>query len=215
MIDPRVRQGIAKIGLIARQQTPIEYPARRLPNESSTDLAALFERRLNELRGPGDQEPAMRRLPNEAAVIETLRELSRGTAATDILWYGDTPPDRPRDLAIGITPAAALIATTGSVILDLPVPGQAWSSLLVDQHYVVADGGQILPDIAAFYQRLSERVAKGESLPVQVCITGCSRTADIEKLLVIPAHGPRQVRVLFSETPINFSELRKQWTGSL
>jgi L-lactate utilization protein LutC len=41
----------------------------------------------------------------------------------------------------------------------------------------------------------------------QVCITGCSRTADIEKLLVVPAHGPRQVRVILSRTPIDWVSL--------
>jgi hypothetical protein len=167
----------------------------------------LFDQRLNDLRAPGDAESAVLYVDGlEGAVRETVA-LCRGVAPSEIVWQGEPPADGPRDFAVGITPATALIAATGSVVVELANPADAWPSLLVDRHIVVADRGCVLPDVPAFYRRLHERHAAGEGLPIQICISGCSRTADIEKLLVVPAHGPRQVRVILSAAAVDWPVL--------
>lgn len=187
---------------------PVGTRARRPCHEerSDADLAALFAERLNALRAPGDSEPAVIRVADGGEAAAKVAELCRGVPAGEVLRMdAASPGPERRDHALGITPAAAIIASTGSIILALPRAEVGYASLLVDRHIVVASEDQLMPDLPAFYQRFSGRLAAGEKLPNHVCITGCSRTADIEKMLVVPAHGPRQMRVVLSRTPIDWA----------
>jgi L-lactate dehydrogenase complex protein LldG len=68
-------------------------------------------------------------------------------------------------------------------------------SIFPPVHIVVATTFQLLPDIKdglAFVQK-----KYGDKLPSMISlVTGASRTADIEKTLVLGAHGPKEL-VLF------------------
>jgi L-lactate dehydrogenase complex protein LldG len=189
-----------------RRTIPEDAP---LTDGGIASLVALFDKRLNELRAPGDSEPAVLHARDADDAARHIAALCHGVPREDIVFQGHAPSGPPRDFAIGVTPASALIAATGSVVVELASPADAWPSLLVDRHVVVADRSQLLPDLPTFYQRLHDRYAAGERLPIQVCITGCSRTADIEKLLVIPAHGPRQVRVVLCDVPVEWDGVRR------
>ncbi len=213
---------INRIARITRGLEPVDYPSMVGPRSDGptlepVDLPVMFEERLSALRAPGDGEPAVVRIPDSDRAAEVVTAMCQGAAKAEIIRYGDPPESlRKQDHAIGITPAKALIAETGSVILELPTASHGYSSLLVDLHIVVADTSQLVADLPAFYEGLTSPGATGETpvpqqchglLTNQVCITGCSRTADIEKLLVIPAHGPRRVCVVLSETPIEWTAL--------
>jgi L-lactate dehydrogenase complex protein LldG len=60
-------------------------------------------------------------------------------------------------------------------------------------HIVYARGGQIVPDIAAALARIPLEIPAASYVGL---ITGSSRTADIEKILVQGAHGPRRLVVI-------------------
>lgn len=217
-IVPLIQQRIERLAQAARAHPPVPYPPDDVVGmPPPADLAACFARRLDELRAPGDAEPAVLEVADTAAAAAAVRALVQALSPDEIAWpdvaeTAGAGVDRcrpPRDRRVGVTPAAALIAATGTVVVELPDRVAAWASLYVDRHVVVADRGQLLPDLSSFYRGLAARRAGGERLPVQVCITGCSRTADIEKLLVIPAHGPRQVRVVLSATPLDWAAWRR------
>jgi hypothetical protein len=195
---------IDNIARIVRSLESVEYPGPLVPPAVEGDLAALFDKQLNALRAPGDEQPAVMHVSDADEAARTIADLCKGVPESEIIRQGDSKPPPRRDCAVGITPASVLIAATGSVILELPRAEDGHASLLVDRHVVVAHIGQLVPDVPAFHRLMSERCAGGEALTNQVCITGCSRTADIEKLLVVPAHGPRQVRVILSQTPIDW-----------
>jgi L-lactate dehydrogenase complex protein LldG len=95
----------------------------------------------------------------------------------------------------GLTGADLLVAETGTVVL-VSAPGRERSiSLLPDVHVVVASAKALVADLDEAMQGpvLSECGAA-------VLVTGPSRTADIEKVLVTGVHGPRRVIVyLLSE----------------
>lgn len=218
-----LQKRIDKIGRIVRALPRTAHPGPAPIPAFEGDLVELFEQRLNALRAAGDGEPAMVRVSDGAEAAKQIAEWCRGTPIDDLIFADGSPaapqaPEpqpAPRDRAVGVTRAAALIAATGSVILELPHALDGHASLLVDRHIVVGERDRFLPDLPTFCQRLSERQAAGAALPNMVCITGCSRTADIEKLLVIPAHGPRQVRVVVCETPIDWPALRCQVRSAL
>jgi L-lactate dehydrogenase complex protein LldG len=59
-------------------------------------------------------------------------------------------------------------------------------------HIVVAHARQLVPSIGGAL----ERIAGKESWHYATFVSGPSRTADIEKILVLGAHGPKRVAAL-------------------
>lgn len=95
----------------------------------------------------------------------------------------------------GITAADALIAHTGSVLLTTRSAGGRALSVLPPHHVVIATMNQLLPDLPSAYALLHQRY--GRDWPsFATVITGPSRTGDIERILVLGAHGPKKLSVI-------------------
>lgn len=200
---------IPKIAAITQRLPKEPHPGSAAAGPARPDPIAVireFERRLNDLRGPGDDAPAMLLTADADETVEKVCEIASGVPRGDMLIQGVGSPPAKRDHALGITSAQALIASTGTVVLGLDSAAQGYASLLVDRHIVVAHIGLLIPDLPTLYAALGKQ-AGGRLINI-VCITGCSRTADIEKTLVVPAHGPRQVRVVLSQSPFEWSAVR-------
>jgi L-lactate dehydrogenase complex protein LldG len=93
-----------------------------------------------------------------------------------------------------VTRAEALIAQTGSIFVTAACGGRG-ASVVAPCHIVCATAAQIVPELrtalaTAFQQG---RLADNSFACV---ISGSSRTADIEKILVQGAHGPRRLVVI-------------------
>jgi len=95
-----------------------------------------------------------------------------------------------------ITLAEALVAQTGSVFVSSSCGGRG-ASVAAPVHIVVATIDQLVPDLDAAFARLRERGAQ-EKNSMLCLVTGSSRTADIEKILVMGAHGPRRLVVVLA-----------------
>lgn len=95
-----------------------------------------------------------------------------------------------------ITGCEALVARTGSFLLSSRQPMGRVSPVFFPVHIVVAFARQLVPDIADALRLMQERY--GENLPSMINLsTGPSRTADIEKTLVVGVHGPKEVYCFF------------------
>ncbi|GAA3921633.1 lactate utilization protein [Hymenobacter algoricola] len=95
----------------------------------------------------------------------------------------------------GLTTCEALVARTGSVLVSAGSSSGRRLSIYPDQHLVLARTSQIVPDIGDALRGVQQYY--GDKLPSMISLTtGPSRTADIEKTLVLGAHGPRSI-VLF------------------
>lgn len=97
---------------------------------------------------------------------------------------------------VGITECEALIAQTGSVLVSSRASGGRALSVLPPHHVVVARAGtQLLPDLPAAFALLKGKYA-GTDYPSFVgFVTGPSRTGDIERILVLGAHGPKKLTI--------------------
>jgi L-lactate dehydrogenase complex protein LldG len=95
---------------------------------------------------------------------------------------------------VGITSCEALIAQTGSVLVTAQCGGRT-VSVLPPHHVVLARKDQMLPDLSAGYALLRDRYAPDWPSFISL-ITGPSRTGDIERILVLGAHGPKQLTVI-------------------
>ncbi len=91
-----------------------------------------------------------------------------------------------------ITDCEFLVARTGSVILSSRQNMGRVASVYFPIHIIVAYVAQLVPDISDAIEGMKQRY--GSDLPSMINLnTGPSRTADIEKTLVVGVHGPREV----------------------
>jgi L-lactate dehydrogenase complex protein LldG len=96
----------------------------------------------------------------------------------------------------GLTSCEALVARTGSILVSGASSSGRRLSIYPDQHLVLARTSQVVPDIGDALKLVQQKYGP-DRIPSMVSLTtGPSRTADIEKTLVLGAHGPRSI-VLF------------------
>jgi len=95
---------------------------------------------------------------------------------------------------VGITLCEALIARNGSVLLSNAGGAGRRLSIYPPVHIVVAYTSQLVPDLKDGFKLIKEKYAA--QVPSMITtVTGPSRTADIEKSLVLGAHGPKELVV--------------------
>ena len=91
-----------------------------------------------------------------------------------------------------ITGCEALVARTGSILLSCRQHMGRVASVYYPVHIVFAYANQVLPDIEDAITYLKKKY--GANLPSMINLaSGPSRTADIEKTLVVGVHGPGEV----------------------
>jgi L-lactate dehydrogenase complex protein LldG len=100
----------------------------------------------------------------------------------------------PKNTEVGITGCEYLIAHTGSVMVSSAQKGGRQMFVYPPIHIVIAHKNQLVGFLEEAYAGIHEKYKN--NLPSQIIlISGPSRTADIEKTLVLGAHGPRELRV--------------------
>jgi len=96
------------------------------------------------------------------------------------------------DCDAAITGCEGLVARTGSIILSSASPSGRTVSVYAPVHICIAYSDQLVYDVRDGLLALKERYQ--QHLPsLMTFATGPSRTADIEKTLVVGVHGPKQV----------------------
>jgi len=123
--------------------------------------------------------------------------LLEGLSPTVKVWTSDGgySVSRLEQADAGITGCEALVAQTGSILVSPPTSGGRVLSVLPPHHIVVASVDQVVRDLRDAFLLLRKRHPQG--LPRYFSfITGPSRTGDIERILVLGAHGPRKLTVL-------------------
>ena len=106
-------------------------------------------------------------------------------------------PNLPKTIEIGITGCEFLIAHTGSAMVSSAQKGGRQLFVYPPVHIIIASRNQVVDYLEKAYSNIQEKY--GENLPSQITlITGPSRTADIEKTLVLGAHGPKKLHVFIT-----------------
>ena len=95
----------------------------------------------------------------------------------------------------GITECELLVAQTASVLVSSPSAGGRALSVLPPHHIVLARRAQMVPDLTAALEFVSKKYG-GKFPSFLSFITGPSRTGDIERILVLGAHGPKKLSIL-------------------
>ena len=99
----------------------------------------------------------------------------------------------------GITECDALIGQTGSVLLTNRSAGGRALSVLPPHHVVLATKEQLVPDLVEAFSLLKGKYASNYPSFISF-ISGPSRTGDIERILVLGAHGPKRLTIFLLES---------------
>ncbi len=100
---------------------------------------------------------------------------------------------------VSITGCEYLVARTGSIVLSAAQDSGRSTSVYAPIHICIAWSHQLVPDIKDALQGMRDKY--GDKLPSQIVFaTGPSRTADIEKTLVVGVHGPKEVYLFLVES---------------
>ena len=102
------------------------------------------------------------------------------------------------DSRLCVSLAEAGIAATGSLLLDLSGHEERSASSLPLIHSVFLKKSAIVPDLYALHDLIAQKIASSQSTRLSIT-TGPSRTADIERVLTIGVHGPKELHVLVME----------------
>jgi L-lactate dehydrogenase complex protein LldG len=98
-----------------------------------------------------------------------------------------------------ITGCESLVARTGTIVLSAAQPAGRSASVYAPIHICIAYTSQLVYDTRDALQAAREKY--GNSFPSLLSFaTGPSRTADIEKTLVVGVHGPKEVYVFLLES---------------
>ena len=121
---------------------------------------------------------------------------------TELLQRGKIPfltgKEKIKSTETGITRCEFLIARLGSIIVSSGQLSGRRMNVYPDVHLVLAYTSQLVPDLKDAFARLNNKYEN--RLPSLISlITGPSRTADIEKTLVMGAHGPKELYVFLVE----------------
>ncbi len=125
------------------------------------------------------------------------REVAGGLAPEQVAWAADDwQPQYMAELSAGMVVAELLLADTGSCMIACDTPQERLLCYLPPACVVVARTGQLAEHMSAAWDRIARRTADPARRGESVLVTGPSRTADIEKILILGAHGPKRLVVL-------------------
>ena len=176
------------INLFAERAEEVGMTVHRVGDaEVASRLGALLEQ-LNATRVVLGTGPANADL----GVAQWLRE--HGITVVD--WREHPGFEIQYDVDAGITGVHAALAETGTLVCCSDACHSRGLSLVPPIHIAIVRSGDVLPDMIDYWSRM-----RADDLPSsQVLITGPSKTADIEGMLVTGVHGPGQVHVLLAES---------------
>ena len=204
----RIRSALADDPPRERPPVPPVWPRE---NPSAEDMAARFAQELEAVHGETIRANSMDEARQKLAGLlgqsqwsmlgavdrPLCRELTAGLKPEQVAWIApDWTPQRIAELPVGLVAAECLLADTGSCVVANPTPNDRLMCYLPPACVVVARTGQVFEHLPAVWQEVASRTADPETRGEFVFITGPSRTADIEKILILGVHGPKRLIVM-------------------
>jgi L-lactate dehydrogenase complex protein LldG len=103
----------------------------------------------------------------------------------------DVTKERAAASRVGVSEFGWALAVTGTLAQDATDPALRLVSMLTETHVALVRTSALLPDLECLLARVDPRRVR-----YLACVTGPSRTADIERVLTIGVHGPKKLVVI-------------------
>lgn len=103
------------------------------------------------------------------------------------------------DCDVSITGCECLVARTGTIVMSSAQESGRSTSVYAPVHICIAYSNQLVYDVKDALQMIKDKY--NNAIPSLITFaTGPSRTADIEKTLVVGVHGPKEVYLFLVES---------------
>jgi L-lactate dehydrogenase complex protein LldG len=177
---------------------PVSDPLSRFRQECAANITECLltrdtARTADAVRDLLASLPAGEIYVQDAPLLRRIVQLPSSRRA--IRWSTEGPPNELSQATM--TLAESLVASSGSLLITSSGAGRG-ASVIAPVHIVIAAQSQLEPDLEAALRRAKQR-GLADRNSCLFLITGSSRTADIEKILVLGAHGPRRLVVLLAQ----------------
>jgi L-lactate dehydrogenase complex protein LldG len=189
---------LKKIRLALTHSTPIPFPEAEAKKSFfqplQQDIVVEFAEQFTQIQGKFSFCSDNTELLQQLIYLLKQQEWTK-VFAVDEQWKKIIPETIFTDDIItcdaAITGCEALIARTGSLLLSSKTGGRT-TSVYAPVHICIAYTSQLFYDIEDGLSFLKKKYRN--QLPSMITLaTGPSRTADIEKTLVVGVHGPKEV----------------------
>ncbi|RYY17641.1 MAG: lactate utilization protein B/C [Chitinophagaceae bacterium] len=196
---------LKKIRKALTQSTPLPFPKSEgtssVFNPSEQELEIEFAEQFTLLQGRFvfclDYNEVAAQLKSIIASNKWKNVFCRETEISGRLKASGFDAFAPVDLAVSdaaITGCEFLVARTGSIVMSSAQQSGRTTSVYSPVHICIAHSSQLVYDIKNGLDMIKAKY--GNSLPSMITFaSGPSRTADIEKTLVVGVHGPKEVFV--------------------
>lgn len=119
-----------------------------------------------------------------------LRSPGSKLIQTDISTY-------TRGISVAVTTAEFGIAETGTLVIDSKNMDRRLSTMIADIHVAILSESKIVQTFEDLLPEMNRILSASSGY--LAFVTGASRTADIERVLVVGVHGPLELHVLVME----------------
>jgi L-lactate dehydrogenase complex protein LldG len=182
---------VAVLELFETRAAAVSAEVRRVPSPSAAVhavLEVLAEERV------GD-EPGARAVWCEGSLLRG--QVDHGALARRFPGLSfEVTRERAAASRVGVSEFDWALAATGTLAQDATDPRLRLVSTLPETHVALVRTAAVLPDLECLLARLDPRRVRWLA-----CVTGPSRTADIERVLTIGVHGPRRLVILAVDAP--------------
>ncbi|MDR0704463.1 MAG: lactate utilization protein [Planctomycetaceae bacterium] len=208
-----------RVALADRKQSPLDIPATPkvwdIHEYSPSEMTEQFQKNLETVKGEfvlcNDFSHAVRQInellntmnatqlavldcPLSRKIAEELNTIQRRNFVFAPLDSADVVPETLSTLDAGLVSPEYLLADTGSCLFSAPTAFDRLTTYLTPVLIVVAEKSMLRENLPAVWSEMKpklETAVNGEF----VIVTGPSRTADIEKILILGVHGPKRLIV--------------------
>ncbi len=204
----RIRTSLAGTPAAALPGVPEVWPRQ------TSDKSVLADRFAEELKAVHGETIRCRSMAeaqqqlaqlSQAAPWSTLgavdgpltRELTAALPPDRVSWVDSQwKPERIAQLPAGLVAADAFLADTGSCVIACGTTHERLMCYLPPECVVIGRVAQVAEHLPAAWAELGRRCGDAGLRGEFVLVTGPSRTADIEKILILGVHGPKRLVVL-------------------
>lgn len=208
-VSPSKENILKKIRQALSHPVPVPFPNSEGNNSvfqpPVDDMAVQFAQEFTKLQGKfvfcADEDDLSQQLLELAATRNWTKIVCREEKLQTALQQHKFPVtfyDQLSDCDVSITTCESLVSRTGTMVLSTANESGRTTSVYAPVHICVAYTSQLVYDLKDALQQLKEKYS-GHLPSFITFATGPSRTADIEKTLVVGVHGPKEVFVFLVE----------------
>jgi L-lactate dehydrogenase complex protein LldG len=207
----RVHNELSKYPAVERPAAVVVWPRK---NPAPAEMAEQFAAELTNVQGEvircatmKDAKQRLTELVSKAGWTSIgamdrplVREVTGDLSPSAVNWeMAEWPAQRMAQLAASVIEPEMLLADTGSCLIACPTAQDRLLCYLPPACAVIARTSQLVEHLPAAWATIGPRVADPALKGEFVIVTGPSRTADIEKILILGVHGPKRVVVMLVE----------------